>query len=161
ALFVASAVIRRFWNVPRCMLPPEPADEPPAVSASLLLRSANDSKAAAIGLLLRLSDPLPLDVPPLPFPLDEPRSSESSRDWAPSTPGASCLVALSAVPAPDRPTKISFRILATCVAFALFRRKVRSVVPVVSDLSRRWTHCVVWASNLGFFVTTITAFMRE
>src|SRR5690348_7426721 len=97
------------------MLPPAPAEEPPAVSESLLLRSPNDSKAAAIGLLLRLSDPLPVDVPPLP--LDEPpRSRESIRDWVPSTPGASCFVAVSAAPPPDRPTKMSFKIRATCVA---------------------------------------------
>src|SRR5689334_498687 len=112
------------------MLPLAPAEEPPAVSASLLLRSANDSKAAAIGLLLRLSDPLPVDVPLLPLN-EPPRSRESSRDCVPSTPGASCFVAASAAPL-DRPTKISFRIRATCVALALFRRNVRNVVPVVS-----------------------------
>src|SRR3569833_4363892 len=129
-----------FWNVPRGTLPLEAADAPDA-PVSLFLRSQNDSNAAAIGLALRLSVLLPACVAALPA--DEPR--ESSLDWAPSTPGANCFVAASVVP-PDRPTKISFRIFATCTALPFFKRKVRSVVPVVSDRSRRLTHCVVWVS---------------
>src|SRR6478609_3915167 len=98
-LLAASAVIRMFWNVPRGTFPPEVADEPPDVSASVFLRSENDSNAAAIGLALRLSELLPAGTAALPP--EEPRSRESSRDWVLSTPGAICFVAASAVP-PDR-----------------------------------------------------------
>src|SRR5450432_7900 len=84
-LFGASAVIRRFWNLPRGAFPPEE-------SGSLLLRSENDSKAAAIGPAPRLSE-LPLAVVAA-LPLAEPRSRESIRDWALSHPG-------SKVPSPE------------------------------------------------------------
>jgi len=59
------------------------------------------SKAAAIVPAPRLSEVLLAFVTPFcvhPLPLDEPRSRESMRAWAPSTPGASCFVAESPLP---------------------------------------------------------------
>lgn len=78
--------MHRFWNVPRGIVPEDVLE----VSTSLFFRPANDSNAAAIVPALRPWEVLLAFVIPFvlaPLELDEPRSRDSMRAWAPSPPG--------------------------------------------------------------------------
>src|SRR5262245_7323044 len=116
--------MRRFWNVPRARPGPAAATAGVAAVASPFdpFPSPNDLNAALNGesppvvCAAALDELEPRDALVVLLP-----PSESRRDCAAVVPGASWLPGVSAA-LPDRLTKISLRILATCVALPYLRR---------------------------------------